>query len=111
MKRLVSTVLALSLLGTVAASAQPYNGGYGNGAYGNNGGYSRGIQRNYRDNGWDRNRYGGNYDHRDYRDRNRGHNDGAALIGLGIGLFALAAIASSQHNSGYRGDDSYYYGR
>jgi hypothetical protein len=57
--------LALTLLGTVAASAQPYG----------RGGYDRGYSHSYR--------HGGN---------------GGALIGLGIGLFALGAIAASQHN-------------
>jgi hypothetical protein len=105
MKRLISAVLALSLLGTAAASAQPYGGGY-----------DRGFQRDYRDNsyrGYDRDRdswdryQGGRWDDRDdYRRRN---NDGA-LVGLGIGLFALGMIAaSSQHHSDYR--DSYRYGR
>ena len=61
MKRLVCAALALTLLGTAAASAQPYG----------RGGYSH------------------SYRH--------GDNTGA-LIGLGIGLFALGAIAASQHD-------------
>jgi hypothetical protein len=113
MKRLIATVLALSLLGTAAASAQPY-GGYG--------GYDRGVQRDYgdrgyggyRDNGWNRDRYQNyrwddrrDYDRDDYRSYRRGNNDGA-LIGLGVGLFALGMIAaSSQHH----GNDGYRYGR
>jgi hypothetical protein len=106
MKRLVSSVLVLTLLGTAAASAQPY------------GGYERGMQRDhrgdrdndgYRGYGWNRYSDGRWDDHRDYRRRN---NDGA-LIGLGIGLFALGALAaSSQHHSDYyRGGDGYYYRR
>jgi len=129
MKRLISTVLALSLLGTAAASAQPYRGG--------NDGYDRGVQRDYRDNGnygdqnyggyrnygdyrsngWSQNRYQMNrwddrsgYDRDDRRGYRRSSNDGA-LIGLGIGLFALGAIAASQHHSDYRGNGGYGYGR
>ena len=76
MKRLLSAVLALTLLGTAAASAQPFRGGHG--GYG---GYDRG-----------------------YHDSYRGHNDGGALIGLGIGLMALAAVASAHdHDRDYRG--------
>jgi hypothetical protein len=80
MKRLISAVLGLTLLGTAAASAQPF--------YGNRGGHDsyRGYDRGYHDT------YRGDY--RGYRR----HNDGGALIGLGIGLMALAAIASSQHH-------------
>jgi hypothetical protein len=80
MKRLISAAIALTLLGTAAASAQSYRhgGGYGHGSY-SHGGYSRGYN---------------------------GRNDGA-LIGLGIGLFALGAIAASSHD---RYDDRYEYG-
>jgi hypothetical protein len=78
MKRLISAAIALTLLGTAAASAQSYRHG---GGYGHGGGYSR---------GW----------------HGRGGNDGA-LIGLGIGLFALGAIAASSHD---RYDDRYEYG-
>ena len=75
MKRLIAASLALTLLGSAAASAQPYyHGGFG-------GGYHRG--------GW------------------HGRNDGA-LIGLGIGLFALGAIAASANHDRYY--DRYEYG-
>ena len=78
MKRLISALtagtLALSLLGTTAASAQSYrHGGWGHGG------------------GW----------------HGRGDNTGA-LIGLGIGLFALGAIAASSHHDRYY--DRYDYG-
>lgn len=76
MKRLLSAALALSLLGTAAASAQPYRGG-----------------------GHYRSHHGG------------GGNDGA-LIGLGLGLFALGAIVASSQRDRY-GDryyESYDYG-
>src|SRR5262249_4064901 len=98
MKRLISAVLALSLLGTAAASAQPFGGSYGPGISRDvHRGWNSGPQRDFR--GADR--YG-------YRDTRR-RNDGAALIGLGIGLFALAAIASQQHDDrAYRYDDGYY---
>ena len=103
MKRLVSAIVALSLMGTVAASAQPFRGGHET--------YDRdfhGDARVYRDT------RGGDW---------RGHRDeGAGLIGLGIGLFALAAIASAHNNAPYQGhyNDGYnsrpygndgYYGR
>ncbi|HWX89974.1 MAG TPA: hypothetical protein VNY75_06685 [Rhizomicrobium sp.] len=39
-----------------------------------------------------------------------GHNNTGALIGLGIGLFALGAIAASQHNDRDRYDDRGYQG-
>ena len=75
MKRLISAVLALSLLGATAASAQPYHRGGGH---------------------------------------HRGHNggNGAALLGLGLGLFALGAIASSSQRDRYYDDryDNYGYG-
>lgn len=73
MKKLISAVLALSLLGATAASAQTYRG---------------------------RDSYSQSY-------RHSGHNDGAAWVGLGIGLFALAAIAASQHHD----RDAYAYDR
>ncbi len=81
MKRLVCTTVALTLLGTAAAGADPYG----------RGGYDRG------------------YSHR------HGDNSGA-LIGLGIGLFALGAIVASQHDNdryddhAYRNNDSDYRG-
>ena len=76
MKRLISAVLALTLLGATAAAAQPYRH--------NNYSHSYGSHR---------------------------HNDGGALIGLGIGLFALGAIvAASNHDRTYdRGYDRYDY--
>ena len=37
-----------------------------------------------------------------------GHDNNGALIGLGIGLFALAAIAASQHNDRDRYDERGY---
>jgi hypothetical protein len=82
MKRLVCAALALTLVGTAAASAQPYG----------RGGYSHSY-------------------------RHGGHDNTGALIGLGIGLFALGAIAASQHDydrdryedRGYRG--GYYQDR
>jgi hypothetical protein len=79
MKRLICATLALSLLGATAASAQSYrHGGYGHGGYSHGGGW-----------------------------HGRGGDNGA-LIGLGIGLFALGAIAaSSQHDRYY---DRYEYG-
>lgn len=86
MKRLISALtagtLALSLLGATAASAQPYRGDFGrHGGWGYHGGWH--------DRGW------------------RGDNTGA-LVGLGIGLFALGAIAASSHHDRY--DDRYEYG-
>lgn len=70
MKRLVCAALVLSLIGSTAAVAQPYG----------------------RSGGW------GGYSHQDRGNYRRG-DDGAGLaIGLGVGLFALAAIAASQHH-------------
>ena len=103
MKRLISAVLALSLMGTAAASAQPFRGGYG--GYG---GYDRSYHDNYRS--YDRD-YGRGYQ-RDRRENWHGsrYNDGGAMIGLGLGMMALAAIASSHnHDRDYQGD--YRYGR
>lgn len=82
MKRLLSATLAgtlaLSLVGATAASAQSFrHGGHG---------YSRGY-----------NGYGYGYGHR--------NNDGA-LLGLGIGLFALGAIAAASSRDRY--EDRYY---
>ena len=76
--RLIASTLALSLLGATAASADPYH----HGGFGYRGGYHG---------GW------------------HGHGDNTgALVGLGIGLFALGAIAaSSQHDRYY---DRYEYG-
>jgi hypothetical protein len=74
MKRLIAAVLALTLVGATAASAQPYrHGGYG--------GYSH---------GW------------------HGRGNGGALIGLGVGLFALGAIAAASEHDRYQ--DRYAYG-
>ncbi len=81
MKRLVSAALALTLIGTTAAVAQPY--GYGN-------------------------RWGSSHQYRgDYR---RGDNGAGLAIGLGVGLFALAAIAASQHHDRDYGYDNRGYG-
>lgn len=85
MKRLMSALtagtLALSLLGATAASAQPFrHGGYG--GYGYHGGWH--------DRGW------------------RGHDNTGALVGLGIGLFALGAIAAASSHDRYY--DRYDYG-
>lgn len=100
MKKLIAAVLALTLLGSAAASAQPFRG---------NNGSDRGYHDNYRG-------YQGGYR------GDRHGNNGAALIGLGIGLFALAAIASSHsqpdpyyqpdYRAGYQPDyQPGYYGR
>jgi Spy/CpxP family protein refolding chaperone len=75
MKRLMSALtagtLALSLLGATAASAQSYRGDFGrHGGWGHHGGWHN--------RGW----------------HGRGDNTGA-LVGLGIGLFALGAIAAA----------------
>ena len=78
MKRLIAATLALSLVGTVAASARGFDGYHGGGYHG--GGYSH---------GW------------------HGRNDGA-LIGLGVGLFALGAIAAANSHDRYY--DRYDYG-
>ena len=79
MKRLVCATLALTLLGTAAASADSYG----------RGGFDRGYSHHHGDNS-------------------------GALIGLGIGLFALGAIVASQHDNDrrdeYRGDTSNYRG-
>jgi hypothetical protein len=89
MKRLVCAALALSLIGSTAAVAQPYG----------------------RSGGW------GGYSHQDRGDYRRGDNGAGLAIGLGVGLFALAAIAASQHhdrdydrydNRGYGYGGSYY---
>ena len=85
MKRLISALtagtLALSLLGATAASAQSYR----HGGWGHHGGYNR---------GW----------------HGRGDNTGA-LVGLGIGLFALGAIAAASNRDRYdRYYDRYEYG-
>jgi hypothetical protein len=80
MKRLVCAALALSLIGSTAAVAQPYG----------------------RSGGW------GGYSHQDH---GRGDNGAGLAVGLGVGLFALAAIAASQHHDrGYDGYDNHGYG-
>ena len=77
MKRLICATLALSLLGATAASAQSFHGGFGHqGGWHSNGGW-----------------------------HGRG-GDGGALIGLGIGLFALGAIAAASEHDRY--NDRYY---
>jgi hypothetical protein len=77
MKRLICATLALSLLGATAASAQSFRGGFGH----EGGWHGRGD-------GW------------------HGRGDGGALIGLGIGLFALGAIAAASEHDRY--NDRYY---
>ena len=77
MKRLISAALVLTVLGSTAAVADPR---------GRHGG------------GW---RSHGHYD-RGYR---HGDNGAGLAIGLGVGLFALAAIAASRNNDRY--DDRY----
>ncbi len=86
MKKLVSMVLALSLLGGSAAVAAPYDhGGQGyNSSYGNQ----------------DR---GDNYRGRD--------NNGGAEIVAGVGILALAAVLASQHrHHGWHNRDDRGYG-
>ena len=83
MKRLICATLALSLLGATAASAQSFHGGFGHGGFGHGGGYGR-------EGGW------------------HGRGDGGALLGLGLGLFALGAIAASSEHDRYY--DRYDYG-
>jgi hypothetical protein len=81
MKRLICATLALSLLGATAASAQSFHGGHGGFSHG--GGYGHGG-------GW------------------HGRGTGGALIGLGVGLFALGAIAAASEHDRYY--DRYEYG-
>ena len=77
MKRLLSITLALTLMGTSAAVAHGYQGGYGD-------------RRGY--NGYSA-PYRGGYE---YRDRN---NNTAAAVGVGILALGLFAALASQHNS------------
>jgi hypothetical protein len=99
MKRLISATLALTLMGTVAASAQSYRGGYGSRDGYSQHSYSQSYN-SYNRGGYDR------YSRNDYRGSYRSHDNSGALIGLGIGLMALAAIAGSQHHNDYdRGYD------
>ena len=100
MKRLISATLALTLIGTVAASAQSYRGGSRN-SYSQHS-YSQSYN-SYNRGGYDR------YSRNDYRGSYRSHNNGGALIGLGIGLMALAAIAGSQHHDDYYDNRGYDY--
>ena len=79
MKRLVSAALALTLIGSTAAVADPYG-------HGRSGGYSNSYRGDYR----------------------RGDNGAGLAIGLGVGLFALAALAASQHHDYDRYDDRGY---
>jgi hypothetical protein len=76
---LIASTLALSLLGATAASAQSF---HGHGGFSHGGGYGHG--------GW------------------HGRGDGGALIGLGVGLFALGAIAAASEHDRYY--DRYDYG-
>ena len=92
------------MLGTAAASAQSYRGGHnyndrsyhqdyrGGNSYRGGNGYRGG--NDYRGGGWNSNR-----------------SEGAGLIGLGFGLMALAAIASSHNQPDYRYQNGGYYGR
>ena len=79
--------------------------------------YDRGIQRDYRDNGssrsygayrgngWTQDRYQTNRwdDRSDYHSNYRSHNNDGALVGLGIGLFALGVLAASSQHHDYHG--------
>lgn len=82
MKRLVCAALALSLIGSTAAIADPY----------------------------DRGNHWGGYSHQDRGDYRRGDNGAGLAIGLGVGLFALAAIAASQHHDREYDNRDYGYG-
>ena len=100
MKTLISAVLALTLLGTAGASAQSWRG---------NGGDRYAQGHSYQTRGYqERGRYDGYR-----RDDRRGIDN---QIGLGLGLFALAAILASQNQPQqapvyYNGYDGGYYGR
>jgi hypothetical protein len=88
MKRLLSITLALSLIGSSAAMAQPYRGG----SYGHD---NRHYSAPYRGgHGYD---YGRGYGYRD--------NGGAvAAVGIGIlalGLFGALASQNNQYSNGY----------
>jgi len=78
MKRLISAALAFSLLGTSVAVADPWGR---HGGWGGRGHYDRGYRH--------------------------GDNGAGLAIGLGVGLFALAAIAASQHHDEDRYDRGY----
>jgi hypothetical protein len=82
MKRFVCAALAIALIGSTAAIADPYDHG---------------------------NRWAG-YSHQDRGDYRQGDNGAGLAIGLGVGLFALAAVAASQHHDRYDNGD-YGYGR
>jgi hypothetical protein len=98
MKKLLSAVLALTLLGTAGASAQTWRG---------NGGSHFTQSRGYQDRSW----------HGGYRRDDRGNID--TQIGLGLGLFALGAILASQNQPAHYAQPAYdngyynngYYGR
>ena len=81
MKRIISAVLALSLLGGSAAVAAPYD----HSNRGSNGGYS--------------------HQYRSDKYRDHRNNNGDAIIG-GLAFLTLAAILASQHHEHYR-DASY----
>jgi hypothetical protein len=87
MKRLLSTVLALTLLSGTAAYADPHGYGRGNGGYEHSDGY-RGERH------WD---------------RRHGDNDGAAFA-AGVGILALFAVMASQNQNrdDYDRDDARY---
>lgn len=82
MKRFVCAALALTLIGSTAAVADPY--GRGN--------------------------WGGGYSRQDRGDHRHGDNGAGLALGLGIGLFALAAIASQHNDRDYNRYDNRAYG-
>ncbi len=92
MKRVLSAALALSLVSGSVAFADPYDRG---GSYSDRG--DRGGN-GYRDRGGDRgwgDRDRGNY-RGDWGGRYHRHNDAGTAIAVGVGIFALMAIAASQ---------------
>lgn len=92
MKRLISAVLALTLLGGTAAAASPYNhGDVGVGSNGYNG-----------------QAYDSGYRNRDGDDRYRDRVDNGGAVVAGIGLLTLAAILAAQNQRHYRNN---WYGR
>jgi hypothetical protein len=82
MKRFVSAALDLTLICSTAAVADPY--GRGN--------------------------WGGGYSRQDRGDYRHGDNGAGLALGLGVGLFALAAIASQHNDREYDRYDNRGYG-